>query len=74
MTTEKLTQKTNAEIKADCEAQSKICAEKGWIHFAPHDGVCYDCRRNIFQNYAYPGKKGTEYITGCPHCHYSFCE
>lgn len=70
------------DIKASCEAQAKLCKEKNYPHFAPTDGVCYDCNRNIYRQIDHGGYKtgisvemaGKTLITGCPHCHYSYCE
>lgn len=46
------------------------------VGFAPSDGKCFRCRRNIAE-----GEKAitletlSDYIiTGCPYCHYSFCD
>lgn len=42
------------------------------IDFAPPDGRCYHCRGDLV---AHHGEKyPTTYITGCPFCHYSYCE
>jgi hypothetical protein len=68
--------KTQEEIKECCRKQKELVDAKypGW-HFAPSDGQCYDCRKNIYQNYGErSGWTGESYVTGCPHCHYSFCE
>jgi len=70
--------KTAEEIKECVRKQKELCDNdpnlKNW-HFAPFDGKCYDCGRNIYQNYGdRKGWTGESYITGCPHCHYSFCE
>lgn len=72
-------------IKAN-EEQIKYCNEHGYPHFAPTKS-CYRCHQNIYEpkeNYnewtgKYVSGYSVEYasnnlITGCPHCHYSFCE
>lgn len=42
------------------------------IDFAPTDGRCFHCRGDLV---AHHGEKyPTAYITGCPFCHYSYCE
>lgn len=50
--------------------------EEQRVGFAPYDGKCYRCDRNIAE-----GKKaitletlGDYIITGCQYCHYSFCD
>lgn len=66
------------------DAQAKYCKEKHYPHFAPEgDGRCFKCNRNIYEEIDHQNgwktgvsveKAGSELITGCPHCHYSFCE
>lgn len=75
---EPLKTKSVDEIRECIRAQKELCDSdpklKNW-HFAPSDGLCYDCRKNIYQNYGdMSGHDGRSYITGCPHCNYSFCE
>jgi len=68
-------------VKA-CEAQAKLCKENNFPHFAPLSGVCYKCGRNIYRQIENAGyksghsieKASSELITGCPHCHISYCE
>lgn len=65
-------------------AQIAYCQEHGCPHFAPgHSGRCYRCGRDIYQRIEWPGgyvtgisveAAGSELVTGCPHCHYSFCD
>ena len=56
-------------------AQKAYCKETGLPFFAPNDGICYRCKKNIFSSdeitldYA-----RNKLITGCPYCCYSFCE
>lgn len=60
--------KTREEISKAQEAYIKFCADNDYTDFT-YDGICFRCKRNIFEYY-----DGTEYITGCPFCHYSFVE
>lgn len=56
-------------------AQARVCAEKKYPHFAPRDGVCWHCRRFIYA--LEPGQNGADPegpVTGCPYCHYSYCD
>lgn len=66
------------------EAQRHFCEEHGYPVFAPgYSGYCYRCGKNIYQPETWPGGHttgitvegaGKTLITGCPHCHYSFCD
>lgn len=67
------------------KAQNDYCEENKSPHFAPSDGRCWKCNQDI---YAKDGKTrrgkvvdgisvervGTELITGCPFCNWSYCE
>ena len=62
-------------IKA-AEAQAKLCKENHYPHFAPKTGNCWGCGNNIYE-----GDKGWDVeragkylITGCPHCHRTYCD
>lgn len=46
------------------------------VGFAPSNGICYRCGRNIAEgeNGITLEKLGSYIITGCPYCHYSFCD
>lgn len=69
--------------KRAAKAQSDYCNKQEVPHFAPHNGICYRCGRNIYMptngsNGVIRGitvdRAGTKLITGCPHCCYSFVE
>ena len=49
------------------EQQQRFCKGRGLPMFAPDDGVCDNCHERIDDN-------GDKHITGCQHCHRSFCE
>lgn len=66
--------KTEQEIKEAIARQHKLCVTENLPNFAPNDGLCFDCRKNIYQDYTRSGWLGYTHITGCPHCNYSFCE
>lgn len=63
-------------------AQAKYCHLKGYPHFAPDGGQCHSCRKNIYAKIDHGDyssgisvdKAGKSHITGCPHCHRSFCD
>ena len=75
--------------EAAIAAQKKYCEDNEVPHFAPSDGYCYHCGRNIYDLYISTTisrecgigesgitveQAGKRLITGCPHCHYSFVE
>lgn len=70
------------DAAAASAAQKKYCEEHGYPVFAPlysspsFPGTCYKCHNNIYQaNGGYSVElAGSGLITGCPFCHYSFCE
>lgn len=71
--------KTIKEIGNCITEQKKLCDERNFPHFAPKNGDCYHCGKNMYQNYVIKGrqsygKDGKELITGCPHCHGSYCD
>ncbi len=51
------------------EAHAQLCKERGLPHFAPRNGVCWSCYRQIFEVL-----DGSSYVTGCPFCHRSYCD
>ena len=65
------------------KAQERYCDDSERPMFAPHDGICYHCGRNIYlpsngRRGAVLGitgeDAGKKLVTGCPHCNYSFVE
>lgn len=67
-------------VQSCIDAQKKYCIEKKVPHFAPDNGICWSCNQNIYL----PGKDGyagvplekasTQHITGCTHCHRTYCD
>ena len=67
-------------------AQENYCETKGCPHFAPYDGVCFSCHRQIYApiEHEYRSQKwksgySVEYasshlVTGCPHCSSSYVD
>jgi hypothetical protein len=63
-------------------AQAKLCEDHKYPHFAPKDGNCYRCWKNIYTEIDHGNYKtgisveraSSDLITGCPHCHYSYCD
>jgi hypothetical protein len=72
-------QKTAAEITVNINDQRTLCKSLMYPHFAPNNGICWKCHRNIYQNYKIgdhisKGYDGKVYVTGCQHCHKSYCD
>jgi len=58
-----------ADVEAAKKAQEELCERSGIPHFAPRDGVCWSCHRQIFGE-----EDGRSLITGCPFCHRSYVD
>ena len=64
--------------------QKQYCERNNLLYFAPHDGYCFFCGKNIYVPIKYPYNDlvtgySVEYasshlITGCPHCNRSYCD
>lgn len=62
-------------VKEACEAQDKYVNEIKAPHFAPFDGVCWSCGRNIYWENGYSVEEASKrLITGCPFCSRSYCD
>ena len=60
---------------AAINAQKKYCEEKHLPYFAPKDGRCWRCGKNIYSINGISVEQATNnLITGCPFCNYSYCE
>lgn len=63
-------------------AQDKYCDREGYPHFAPRDGKCWNCNKDIYTEQDHGGyktgisveKAGSILITGCPHCNRTYCD
>lgn len=66
------------DAKAALIAQRALCEAEGYPFFAPRDGVCWVCRRQIYEEFKGCGitveGAGRALVTGCPHCCRSYCE
>ncbi|MCM3456565.1 hypothetical protein M3685_21940 [Heyndrickxia oleronia] len=77
------------EVQTSIDAQANYCKNNHLPHFAPYDGLCWNCNQNIYL----PGKRfwrgnfdgresegisvdkaSNELVTGCPHCFRSYCD
>ena len=64
------------------KAQKKLQEEKGYPDFAPSDGRCFKCKKDIYTQIdrgpyktgISVEKAGRSLITGCPHCNRSYCD
>lgn len=70
--------------------QRKYCDNSKAPHFAPSNGVCWKCRKNIYEKHEktiilsgeeITHKRGISVekasnglVTGCPHCNMSYCD
>jgi len=64
------------DIEKAIAAQKEYCEINKAPHFAPLTGRCWNCRRNIYEGergYSVE-RAGSSLITGCPHCHRSYCD
>lgn len=63
----------NEEVRQAIAEQKQYCKDNKAPHFAPEDGFCWSCGKQIYAN-GYEGRASNELITGCPHCHRSYCD
>ena len=71
-------------VSGSIAAQERYCKKNSYPHFAPSNGICYRCHQQIYaEGIKRSGnlsegisveKAGSELITGCPHCNWSYCE
>ncbi len=60
------------EVRKKADAQSEYCKKHDLPHFAPRNGHCFLCKKQIYDRIRYE-TAANELITGCPWCHYSYC-
>lgn len=66
--------KVTFDTQAAIRAQTEYCESHNYPMFAPEfDGTCFKCHNNIYKLISLE-EAGSRLITGCPYCHYSFCE
>jgi len=61
-------------IEAKKAAQKTFWEQSGTPHFAPENGVCDYCERQIYQDLGVSLNDAKKLVTGCPLCHRSFCD
>lgn len=65
--------------KTPAQAQEEYCHKHHLPLFAPRDGKCFHCGCDIYATYGQSAgisfdRAATTLISGCPHCHHSFCD
>ena len=77
-------------VKLACKFQRELCEKKKHPQFAPKDGKCWGCGKNIYEpeSKRTDGENGTvlyiygisveeardKLIISCPHCNKSYCD
>lgn len=65
-------------VQESIEAQAKYCEENGYPHFAPRNGICLHCSRQIYDTDYEAGitteEASSTLVTGCPYCNKSYCD
>lgn len=70
-------------VKLAIDAQRMYCEETKSPHFAPYDGYCYSCGKQIYSptetKHGYTVgitvEQATNYlVTSCPYCNASYCD
>jgi len=68
----------NENVRKAIADQKKYCQDNHDPLFAPEDGFCWSCGHQIYAtvhgSYGYADRAANELITGCPHCHRSYCD
>lgn len=54
-------------------AQKNYCKNNNLPFFAPNDGFCFSCHNQVFKKVNFR-EASSSLITGCNHCHRSFCD
>lgn len=54
-------------------AQSAFCKYNKYPHFAPSNGICWGCGKQIYEKIDF-SRAISDLITGCPHCNRSYCD
>jgi len=75
-------QQKTFDVSKSIKAQVKYCEDNKAPHFAPSNGNCWNCRRNIYHEIdkgSYKTgisveKATNELVNGCPHCNRSYCD
>ena len=61
------------EINTKIDAQRKYQEDNDLPYFAPSNGYCYNCSKQIYEKISLE-KASKQLITGCPICYRSYCD
>ncbi len=61
----------NATVQDKIKAQKEYCERTKTPFFAPTNGICWRCGRQIFTEINLE-RAGNSLVTGCPFCHRSY--
>jgi hypothetical protein len=61
------------ELKEKAQAQHQFCLDKSFVRFAPWNGICPNCKQNIYQ-YISLNEASNTHITECPLCNKDYCD
>ena len=59
--------------KEKYEIYKKWCRDHNLPAFVPSNNECFMCHKPVFKD-GDEGPDADEYVTGCPNCHWSFCD
>lgn len=72
------------DTELSIQAQSQYCNDNRLPDFAPSDGICYRCdkdiyspvenRRGDFESGISVEKAASSHVIYCPHCRMSYCD
>ena len=62
-----------ATTQEKIEAQAAYWHKRQAPHFAPSNGICWRCGKQIYDLITVE-EAATTLITGCPQCHRSYCD
>ena len=54
--------------------QETYCKEHNYPTFIAKDGVCFWCKKNVFEDENTQKNADKLLITGCPFCHHTYCD
>lgn len=63
---------TNMVLKEYNNKQKAFCNQGGLPLFAPNDGICRSCNKNIYDDKRTRERAGELHVTKCPHCNKNF--
>ncbi len=75
------------DIQKAIEAQENYIKKNNQPYFAPNDGICWICKKNIYEPIIFENIRRIKCVTGitieeasknlitcCPHCKNSYCD